>query len=394
MIKVLIYLFPILINFLSGSMFYVTANRFTEAGAEKVYVSSTSAAWALTYFIGSLLVGRLVTERRAVPMIIAAAFLLSAFSGAFIVFPNVYLQFLWIALVGAAMAIYCTPFQVFMKRIGGGASGVVYSTAMYTWSWSFGNALGPFVFGFLPSWQSAFAINAAIAFGLALLVIWTNAYLKRHQPTGASDTQPTGADDGGRDLYAGRPDLAWLGWLGLAFGFTTLCLIRTLQQDLIITELPGIDPMHPAIMLALLSGVQGFFALSLMRTKTWMYSPWPNLAAGVVGVVSLLMIARGHSAVTFYIASTIHGFYTGYYYFMLVFHSLVHPTRSGTYVGINEAVVGVVCIVASAGGGVVADAIGNRSTFALCALLVAVVTAVQTVVLAVTSRRFARTSMR
>ena len=44
MIKVLIYLFPILINFLSGSMFYVTANRFTEAGAEKVYVSSTSAA--------------------------------------------------------------------------------------------------------------------------------------------------------------------------------------------------------------------------------------------------------------------------------------------------------------------------------------------------------------
>ena len=73
MIKVLLYLFPILINFLSGSMFYVTANRFTEAGAEKVYVSSTSAAWALTYFIGSLVVGRLVTERRAVPMIIAAA---------------------------------------------------------------------------------------------------------------------------------------------------------------------------------------------------------------------------------------------------------------------------------------------------------------------------------
>ena len=194
MIKVLIYLFPILINFLSGSMFYVTANRFTEAGAEKVYVSSTSAAWALTYFIGSLVVGRLVTERRAVPMIIAAAFLLSAFSVAFIVFPNVYLQFLWIALVGAAMAVYCTPFQVFMKRIGGGASGVVYSTAMYTWSWSFGNALGPFVFGFLPSWQSAFAVNAAIAFGLALLVIWTNAYLKRHQPAGdaaqASDGLP------------------------------------------------------------------------------------------------------------------------------------------------------------------------------------------------------------
>ena len=392
MIKVLIYLFPILINFLSGSMFYVTANRFTEAGAEKVYVSSTSAAWALTYFIGSLVVGRLVTERRAVPMIIAAAFLLSAFSVAFIVFPNVYLQFLWIALVGAAMAVYCTPFQVFMKRIGGGASGVVYSTAMYTWSWSFGNALGPFVFGFLPSWQSAFAVNAAIAFGLALLVIWTNAYLKRHQPAGDAAQASDGAD--GRDLYAGRPDLAWLGWLGLAFGFTTLCLIRTLQQDLILTELPGIDRMHPCIMLALLSGVQGFFALSLMRTRTWMYSPWPNLAAGVIGVASLLMIAYGHSAVTFYVASTIHGFYTGYYYFMLVFHSLVHPTRSGTYVGINEAVVGVVCIVASAGGGVAADAIGNRSTFALCALLVAAVTVVQTVVLTLTSRRFALTSPR
>lgn len=348
MIKVLIYLFPILINFLSGSMFYVTANRFTEAGAEKVYVSSTSAAWALTYFIGSL--------------------------------------------VGAAMAVYCTPFQVFMKRIGGGASGVVYSTAMYTWSWSFGNALGPFVFGFLPSWQSAFAVNAAIAFGLALLVIWTNAYLKHHQPAGDAAQASDGAD--GRDLYAGRPDLAWLGWLGLAFGFTTLCLIRTLQQDLILTELPGIDRMHPCIMLALLSGVQGFFALSLMRTRTWMYSPWPNLAAGVIGVASLLMIAYGHSAVTFYVASTIHGFYTGYYYFMLVFHSLVHPTRSGTYVGINEAVVGVVCIVASAGGGVVADAIGNRSTFALCALLVAAVTVVQTVVLTLTSRRFALTSRR
>lgn len=387
MLKVIIYLFPILVNYLGGGMAYITANRFSEAGADKIFVSSTSAVWAVAYFCVSLCMGKLVTEKRAVPMIISAAFLLALFSVGFLVIANVYFQYVWIFLYGIAMATYCTPFQVFMKRIGGGTNGVVYSTAMYTWSWSFGNACGPFIFGSLPNWEVGFIINAIIATALGIMVIMTNAYLNKHPQVAPEDTTQTTSNSPATNLYKGRPDLAWLGWLGLIVGFSTLCIVRTLQQDLLLTEL-NIGRDHSGYMLTCLGLVQGFFAMSLMKSKTWMYSPIPNILAGAVGIASMLLIATGKNVLAFYVASTIYGFYSGYYYFMLVFHSLIHPTKSGKYVGINEAVVGIVGILASVGGGALADLTSNRTTFVVCAVCIALITIVQSTILAKTQHQF------
>ena len=151
MLRVFIYLFPILINYVLGGVFFITAFRFSAAGSPEILITGTMAMWAIIYSLSSLLVGRIVHEKNAGRIITRAGFFLALVSLGFVIFPNLHLQYLWIALTGIGTAFYCTPFQVFMTSFEGkgSPSGIVYSTAMYTSSWSIGMASGPFIFGIL-----------------------------------------------------------------------------------------------------------------------------------------------------------------------------------------------------------------------------------------------------
>jgi len=387
MLKVFIFLFPIIINFLGGGMSFITANRFTEAGASKFFVASTQGVWACGYFFTSLLLGKIITEKRAVPFILTAACLLSVFSLGFIAVPGTNFQFIWILLYGFAMALYCSPFQIFMKRIGGGNRGVIYSTAMYTWSWSFGNAIGPFMFGLIPTWQAGFLLNAAMALVLAGLVIWTNHLVNKREASAQQELpSPSGLMDTSTNPYDGRPDLAWLGWLGLCVGLSVLSAVKTLQQDLL-NDI-GIDRSHSGPILSLINAVQAFAALSWIRTKTFVYKPLPCILSGVIGFISLAMMTMTQSRELFYLISGTYGIYTGYFYFMLVFHALVHPTKSAKYATINETFVGIVAVVSSPLSGLLAQATSVKFVFGTGAILTLLVTAIQFPVLLKTDRAF------
>jgi len=94
---------------------------------------------------------------------------------------------------------------------------------------------------------------------------------------------------------------------------------------------------------------------------------------GACGVLGLLLLGVGTRLPLFYCGAAAYGVFSGAIYFCLVFHSLVHPTRSAHYVAVNEAVVGVANITGPVLGGWAAAAAGSSGVpFLGAAVLVAV----------------------
>lgn len=381
-LNIIIYLFPILVNYISGGMFFNTAYRFSEAQAPELAITGAMAIWAISYSLASLVVGRFVTEKNAARLIVIAGGIICLCSLGFVIFPALYLQFLWAGLTGVGMAIYCTPFQVFMKTLGGNAaSGVVYATAMYSASWSLGLACGPFVFGIL-KWQTGFYANAVIALLLSLGVVLVERC--RRSPAAVPPAGAAAAAAGALRLeevdYSRFRDYAWLGWVGAGIGTTTITIIRTLEPKLTL-EL-GVSKFHSGMILSLVSLVQVFWAFVWLRSKVWMYKAAPALLAGIAGVAGLLLYVKGNTLVTLYSASVLYGSFSSYFYFTLVFFSLVHPSKSAKYLSVNEALVGIAGITGAIGGGFLAQQTSLATTFVTCAAAVAVMTIHRVLVLA------------
>lgn len=378
----MIYIFPVLINYILGGVFFITAYRFSQAGVGEFVVTATMAVWSLIYCAMSFVMGRLTTVKNASRLIIVAAMGLSAASLCFIIFPGLYLQFLWIALMGVFGAIYCIPFQVFMKSVEPDASsGVVRSTSLYTFAWSIGLATGPFIFG-LFSWQTGFIINAVM--GLLIAVgVWLTGRLHRASSASVPDSperkechlesfdvavSPVNAESVKPETdYSGLPDYAWLGWIVAGVGCVTIAHIRTLvpcKMDSLHIEKDTIG-----FVIALVSYTQGLVALCLIRSKYWMYKPLPAVLIGLAGAVGLFIVAFCESAAAFYFAALFYGVYSGCFFFYFVFHSLVHPTKSSRYVSINEIVVGLTTIAGPLAGGYLAQKTSVSFPFLICGIM-------------------------
>ena len=376
--RLILYLFPVLTNMFAGGMFFITAYRFSAAGCSKLIVTGTMAMWSVIYSLVSLLIGRLTTPKRAPFMLIAAGLLLTFSALGFVVFPSLNLQYLWIALGSVAMAGYCTPFQVFAKDLESGSKGgVVRTTALYTVAWSLGFALGSTVFGMLGKWQHGFYLNAAMSMVMVLGVL----FLMRIKASGIAKTEAVAQNnEPSENEYAGFPDCALVGWIGAGIGTTTIAVLRTLEPNLAV-EL-GIGKLHGGLILALVSYMQVFMALLLIRTRRWMYKTYPLVLSGLCGIAGFVLLCLFRQVPLLYAATFLYGIFSGIFYFVTIFHSQVHPTKNAQYVATNEAVVGIVSVIGSIGGGAIAEQFGIRTVFAICCALIFILILIQTAMMA------------
>lgn len=411
MTRFLIYLFPAMMDLVLGCVFFVCTRRAAEAGMSATAEAAVLAAWALAYMLVSLVAGRLVTPRNAAALLIGSCAATAAIAAGFILIPTLSAVYPLIALQAAASAFFFCPFQVFMKAVERGrAQGVVRSTALYTFAWSMGMAAGPFVAGFVWSvsdWWVCHVINGCLAVVTAAGVV----RMKHHaHPAGAKEGEcrmpqhtmtPVDAEicvPAGRPQaveaaapgtaaveaaiqdadYAKMPDLAWLGWVASGVGCLTVSLIRSVF--LMTGHELHLGERTEGTTLAILSAAQALVGLSLIAGRTWMYRPSRLAMFGAAGVASLILFAVGRSAGAFYLAAALYGVYSGGFFFYLVFHSLVHPSRSARYIAVNEAVVGITGVAGPLAGGAIMDGLGLGAPYLFSAILVALAVSVQVVV--------------
>lgn len=365
MTRFLIYLFPAIMDVVLGAVFFVTIDRMTAAKCSGLEVSFLTCAWATAYTVVSMFMGKFAKRENAAGLLIVAALGITLTSALYMIFPGIYLQYLFTAMTGMFSAMFFAPFQVFMRAVEDGKpAGVRRSTALYTFSWSFGMASGPFLSGFIISeynWRGCHIMNLLL--GLVVAVgVWILKHHAENKSTKfaeATETEPQ-HEISGRE-YAKMPDLAWLGWIVAGVGCLAVTIMRGLFQYR--AEALGISALHQGNILALVSYSQAFTALFLGMMRYWMYRRLVPLVLAICGIAGLLIIGLSVSVPVLYLGALLFGFFTSSFFFYFVFHSLVHPERSSVYVSVNESVVGVMAIIAPIIGGLIADSAGRDMPF-------------------------------
>ncbi|OHB53500.1 MAG: hypothetical protein A2Y12_17970 [Planctomycetes bacterium GWF2_42_9] len=372
--RFLIYLFPAVADVVLAATMFVCSNRIADAGKSRTEVAMVFAAWAAIYILSNQVLARIVTSRNAAALMIVANLLFAALAGVFVLIENVWAIYTAMAALAVATGLFFLPFQVFMKAVEPDQhQGVVRSVAFYTFSWSLGFASGPFIAGIIYQglgWRWCFAFTALIslltAFGIQLL----KHHAKHHHTDTSQQAHSQLTCNADNINYHTMPDLAWLQWIVTGVGclgsYALLALLPSIGVSFVIPK------SQVGSMVALLYVVQALVGLGLVRSKIWMFRALPVICFtgfGLIGIIcfgiSLLPNLNGVELLTvplrtigLYVSTAFYGVFSGSFFFGLVFHSLVHPSRSAKYVAINEMVVGICGVVGPILAGTLADKFG------------------------------------
>ncbi len=141
--------------------------RAVDMGLSAPMVGGVLTANAFAYMLSCQWVGRILSPRNAAPLLIIACLATAAVTAGFVILPGALCMYALMVALGCTTAFFFVPFQVFMKQVDQGkAKSVGFSTGLYTFSWSIGFALGPFIAGFLwthGGWKGTYLFCCAAA---------------------------------------------------------------------------------------------------------------------------------------------------------------------------------------------------------------------------------------
>lgn len=374
--RFLIYVFPAVADVILAATMFVCSNRLADAGQSRTEVAMVFAAWAAVYIASNQALARLVTSRNAAVMMTVANVLFVAFAGIFVCIENVWAIYAAMGGIAVATALFFLPFQVFMKAVEPDPyQGVARSVAIYTFSWSLGFAIGPFITGFIYQglgWRWCFVFTGLLGFFTTIGIQLLKHHAKYHHSEASAENHleaPPGRDKEAVNYHA-MPDLAWLGWLAGGVGCLGIYSLISLLPSAGVAF--AMAKSQVGSIIALLYVVQALVGLSFLRSRNWMFRPGPVVgltAFGVVGLAGfallLLPFCRGVQALSvclrtlgLYASAACYGVFSGSFFFGLVFYSLVHPHQSARYVAVNEMIVGICGVAGPIIAGLLADQYG------------------------------------
>ena len=388
-LSLVIYVLPAIADTIVAQFFFINALRLSQQGESATIVANTVTTWSLVYLVACPILGRYVTAANASRLMVASMGGLALISFLFTLIPGVAGIYGLMALAGIATALFFLPFQVFMKAVdGANHKPLTYSTGLYTFAWSMGFAMGPFISGILmelgtttpngenSGWKYAcyFASGLSALTGLAIFFLRD---LAQSQPAASAqpDATPRPAEAARVD-YSRQPDLAWLGWVSAGVGVIVITYLRAVFPVRSETTL-HLTQSFQGLLFFLASAAQGLTGLALCRSRFWMYRPAAIAAFGSLGIAGALVFGFGQSHLVLCAGAILFGIYAGSFFFYLVFHALIHPQRSSQYVAINESVVGICSMLGAVLGGFLADRFGFGTLYASGAALILMVLILQ-----------------
>jgi MFS family permease len=336
---------------------FVNPRRAAEMDPRSWVSAGLVTEWGIAYMLACPFVGRLVTSRNAARLMIGSCVAIALLCGAFALVGSIAAMYLLLPIGGVASAVFFVSFQVFMRAVDSAREKTVsYSTGLYTFAWSAGYAVGPFVSGFLmetgpDGWKLCYLVA-----GVSALLTGLGIWFLSHHAHGPAEAPPEPPPRDARPPidYAKLPNLAWLGWVGAG--------VATLVMALILGLLPSL-----CVKLHMTAAVQGgiFFVIAfsralvglvLMKSRMWMYRATAVGAFGLLGLAGVLAFGFWQGSTGFYVAAVCYGVFSAAFYFYLVFHALTHPDRAAHNVSVNESVVGVGYILGPAIGALIVRA--------------------------------------
>ena len=170
-----IYSYPMIVDIVVGLMLFVGRHALASRGHGAATVGSILLYYGIGYCVASLFMRRIISVRYARAQM-GLALVAAAACCCWLACTRSVTQILLVfALVPLAFSLFFNAFQAFMLDLSDGRAKPLAATAgHYTFSWSLGYALGPFVSGACStylSWEQIYWVAAALA-GVIGLVAW------------------------------------------------------------------------------------------------------------------------------------------------------------------------------------------------------------------------------
>ena len=385
--KFLIYLFPAMINFVVSGVFFYVTQCFVDANAAKLLTAMVVPTWAVTYCVANVIIGKTVTPKNAAKLIVYGGMIIAAASLGFIFLNQLLLLLVWTGLLGVGFGFYCSSFQVWCRELEqNSASGIAAATGKYTCAWSLGFAAGAVTFGMLNAiiaFSMCFAVGVIVAGGVALI----DRNLKKN-PVAVAASSDSDAPSAADALVGKFPDYAWVGWIvGGIVSLSVNQLRSMLQLHGAAIQVANLKQTM-ALALMTVSLVQGLTALSLVKSRVWMYKLLPLTLIALTGVAAMSSFCFVNSLPGFLISAFAYGIYSGCGYFIFVFYALANREKAGRNAAINEISVSIASIAGPMLGGLLVDVSGISWTpFAMASGAIVLATIFHITVFAADKRR-------
>ena len=365
----LFYILPAVVDITVGVFFFISAKRMADSGASSYMVAATMAVWAIFYAVSSFTAGRIITRRNAIRVLKASQLILLASLLGLACTESLKLQFVWLMGTGLGGALFFTSFQSVIKLFSkgdGGLEAMIRNSAYYTFSWSTGLALGPFIAAFVwglfdpkTGWRYCYLITFALQLGVAAGVLALDRYVKRLKG------QPEETAEAAAANPSRLPDLMVAGWLLQGLGYIAVAMMRTYLPDYCTGHL-AMSTFHQGIVMSLVSFAQALTGLACCTARRWPYRPWTVGAISLTGAAAFLVFASTADWRLYALAAVLLGVFSGVMCFTATFHALINTDRTAQYASVNETLVGVGSVVAPLLGGFLATRCHALAPFFCC----------------------------
>ncbi|MFC1525645.1 MFS transporter [Candidatus Latescibacterota bacterium] len=329
-----IYSYPFAVDIVVALLLFVGRHSLASRGMPESTVGSVLLFYGLGYCVSSLFMRHIVRPHLARWQMLAAlgGLILSCCLLARI--EQVWLILALFCLAPCAVSLFFNSFQSYMLGVATEHARPLASTAgHYTFSWSLGYALGPFVSGASRSfmaWSHIYYLAALISGFVAVLIVLS-------RPAGAATDQtdrpaPSERAPGERSLIGAAWLGAVLGWMGWN-AISTYWPVQAAQL--------GYSAREKGVVEFAYSLAQSLGALALVYAGRWHHRPLLLPALGAAGVLALLVFAGAHTPAVFTIGAVLFGLYTASTFSFMVYHSMYDADRAVKRVALNETFVGL-----------------------------------------------------
>lgn len=367
--KYIFYLLPCLLNVVMGLFFFITAKRMADADLSSLAVTATLPMWALIYAASSFIIGKYANKNNAVKILfVSQVILLSSMLGLLFI-PSVKLQYFWLLASGLGTGLFFTPFQTVVKlfeKVELSQETFSRSAAIYTFSWSFGQGVGPLLAALIwglfdpeNGWKYCYMINIAIVIAVLLTLCLMRKFINKRL---AETMDAVNTDKSDATQLPVLPDIMKSVWILAVGGYLALAALRTYLPDYA-TKCMNLPTYSQGMMLALLSIVQAFTALTCFKVRKFPFNPLSGLASGFCAILALGILSFCSGSVSAWTAAMIFGIFSGVFCFNMTYHALANYTKSARYAAGNETLVGATSVLAPLAAGVLADATSARMPF-------------------------------
>jgi predicted MFS family arabinose efflux permease len=329
----LLYFFPFAIDIVVSLLLFVGRHSLATIGASEAEVGSIPLLFGVGYFLAGPLMRSIISRSWAkLEMLIAigAMAILSA------ILANaqdlIMIQILFF-LVPISASLFFNAFQAYMLGISTDHSrplGVTVS--LYTFAWSMGFALGPFICGMLGNsltWSQMYYLASISSIIIAIMVALFRPKRADRRTEPKKNAVPK----------AKGPVLYVPGWMGVVIGLLAWMVIATYWPLIAVSK--GFSPAVKGMVEFAFAASQSLGALALILVRDWQHRPVFLPLFGVFGVAALLLFGASSTPVFYIAGASLMGLFMATNFIFSVYHCMLEVENASKRIAINEMMVGL-----------------------------------------------------